>query len=39
VIGLHKTELIHCRGPWKGQEDVEFATLTWVALDNGSRLH
>jgi transposase InsO family protein len=38
VIGLYKTEVIHRRGPWKGVEDVEFATLTWVAWFNGSRL-
>ena len=38
VIGLFKTEVIHRRGPWKGIEDVEFATLTWVAWYNGSRL-
>jgi transposase InsO family protein len=39
VIGLFKTEVIHRRGPWKGYEDVEYATLTWVAWYNGSRLH
>jgi transposase InsO family protein len=39
VIGLYKTELIRRRGPWRGLEDVEFATLTWVAWYNGSRLH
>ncbi len=39
VIGLYKTELIRRRGPWKGIEDVEFATLSWVAWYNGSRLH
>jgi len=38
VIGLFKTEVIHRRGPWKGIEDVEFATLTWVAWYNSSRL-
>ena len=27
VIGLFKTEEIYRRGPWKGVEDVEFATL------------
>ena len=31
VIGLFKTEEIYRRGPWKGLEDVEFATLEWVA--------
>ena len=38
VIGLFKTEEIQRRGPWKGLEDVEFATLEWVAWYNGSRL-
>src|SRR5712691_11221627 len=38
VIGLFKTEEIHRRGPWKGLEDIEFATLEWVAWYNGSRL-
>ena len=38
VIGLFKTEVIRRRGPWKGIEDVEFATLTWVAWYNRSRL-
>ena len=38
VIGLFKTEVILPRGPWKGIEDVEFATLTWVAWYNTSRL-
>jgi transposase InsO family protein len=30
VIGLFKTEVIRRRGPWRGLEDVEFATLEWV---------
>ena len=30
VIGLYKTELIHRRGPWKGLDQVEYATLEWV---------
>jgi len=38
VIGLYKTEVIRRRGPWRGVEDVEFATLTWVAWYNSSRL-
>ena len=38
VIGLFKTEVIRRRGPWKGIQDVEFATLTWVAWYNSSRL-
>jgi putative transposase len=38
VIGLFKTEEIYRRGPWKGLEDVEFATLEWVAWYNDRRL-
>ena len=38
VIGLYKTEVIRARGPWRGLEDVEFATLEWVAWFNHSRL-
>ena len=38
VIGLFKTEEIYRRGPWKGIEDVEFATLEWVAWYNHRRL-
>jgi hypothetical protein len=28
---LFKTEVIHRDGPWRGFEDVEMATLQWVA--------
>jgi transposase InsO family protein len=38
VIGLFKTEGIRRLGPWKGVEDVEFATLDWVAWFNHRRL-
>jgi transposase InsO family protein len=38
VIGLFKAEVIHPRGPWRGFEDVEFATLTWVWWFNHHRL-
>jgi len=38
VIGLFKAEVIHRLGPWKGLEDVEFATLDWVAWFNNIRL-
>jgi transposase InsO family protein len=38
VNGLYKTEVIRRRGPWRGIEDVEFATLTWVAWYNSTRL-
>jgi transposase InsO family protein len=38
VIGLFKTEEIYRHGPLKGLEDVEFATLEWVAWYNHRRL-
>ena len=38
VIGLFKTEVIRRRGPWRSLEDVEFATLEWVAWFNHRRL-
>lgn len=38
VIGLFKAEVIHRRGPWKGLDGVEFATLDWVAWFNNTRL-
>jgi len=38
VIGLYKTEVIRRRGPWHGLDDVEFATLDWVAWFNNHRL-
>jgi transposase InsO family protein len=38
VIGLFKTEVIRRRGPWRGLEDVEFATLEWLDWFNNRRL-
>jgi transposase InsO family protein len=38
VIGLYKTEVIRRDGPWRGIEDVEFATLEWVDWFNQRRL-
>lgn len=38
VIGLYKTETIRRKGPWRGLEDVEFATLEWVWWFNHHRL-
>ncbi len=38
VIGLYKTELIRRRGPWKGLDGVEYATLEWVDWWNHRRL-
>jgi putative transposase len=39
TIGLYKTELIRRRGPWRGLDDVELATLEWVDWYNHRRLH
>jgi transposase InsO family protein len=38
IIGLFKTEVIRQPGPWRGHEDVEFATLKWVWWLNHHRL-
>jgi transposase InsO family protein len=38
INGLYKAEVIYHLGPWKGLEDVEFATLEWVAWYNSQRL-
>jgi len=38
VMGLFKAEIIRKRGPWRGLEDVEFATLEWVWWFNHRRL-
>ena len=38
VIGLYKTEVIYHDGPWRGLEQVEYATLEWVAWFNSQRL-
>ena len=37
--GLYKWELIYRQGPWRGLDDVEFATLTYVDWFNHRRLH
>ena len=39
LVGLYKTELIRRRGPWKGLDDVELATLEYVDWFNHRRLH
>jgi len=36
---LYKWELIYPQGPWKGLDDVEFATLGYVDWFNHRRLH
>jgi transposase InsO family protein len=38
VIGLFKAEVIYRRGPWRSFDDVEYATLAWVAWFNQQRL-
>lgn len=38
IIGLYKTELVRRRGPWKGLDDVEYATLEYVDWFNHRRL-
>ena len=38
VIGLFETEAIRRRGPWRGLEAVELATLEWVHWFNHRRL-
>ena len=37
--GLYKWELIYRQGPWRGLDDVEFATMTYVDWFNQRRLH
>ncbi len=39
VMGLYKTELVRRKGPWRGLDDLEFATLEWVDWFNNRRLH
>jgi putative transposase len=37
--GLYKAELIRHRGPWRGLDDVEYATLEYIDWFNHRRLH
>ena len=37
--GLYKAELIRHAGPWRGLDDVEYATLEYVDWFNHRRLH
>ena len=37
--GLYKWEMIYKQGPWRGLDDVEFATMTYVDWFNHQRLH
>lgn len=38
IIGLYKTEMVRNRGPWRGLDDLELATLEWVDWFNHRRL-
>lgn len=38
INGLFKAEVIHCRGPWRSFEAVEYATLEWADWFNNRRL-
>jgi transposase InsO family protein len=38
IIGLYETDVIRRRGPWRSFDDVEDATLEWVAWLNLQRL-
>ncbi|MFV1963472.1 MAG: IS3 family transposase [Acidimicrobiia bacterium] len=38
INGLYKNEVIYRRGPWKGLDDVEYATLEWVDWFNHRRI-
>src|SRR3954462_3496378 len=35
--GLYKTELVRHRGPWRGLDDLELATVEWVDWFNHRR--
>ena len=38
INGLYKTELIYRQGPWRGLDDVEYATLEWIDWFNHRRI-
>jgi putative transposase len=38
INGLYKTELVRNKGPWRGLDDLELATLEWVDWFNHQRL-
>jgi transposase InsO family protein len=39
TLGLYKTELVRQRGPWRGIDDLEIATLEYIDWLNNRRLH
>jgi putative transposase len=36
---LYKAELVRNRGPWRGLDDLEMATVEYIDWDNNRRLH
>ncbi len=38
INGLYKTELVRNKGPWRGLDDLELATLEWIDWFNHRRL-
>jgi putative transposase len=38
INALYKAEVIYKEGPWRGLEEVERATLTWVDWFNNRRI-
>ena len=38
IIGLYKTELVRNRAPWRGPNDLEYATFDWVDWFDHRRL-
>ena len=38
INGLYKAEVVHRKNSWKSREQLELATLTWVAWFNNHRL-
>ena len=38
INGLYKTEVIRKDGPWKGLDELEMATLSWVDGFNNKRI-
>jgi transposase InsO family protein len=38
VIGLEESKLIRQEGPWRSQDEVEYATLEWVTWFDTQRL-
>jgi putative transposase len=39
IFGLYKTELVRNKGPWRGLDDLELATMEWVDWYNHRRIH